>query len=187
MPDYKGGNDANSANAPWCILGFRLIFDPNKVLLLGTAGETTEDGIGYNTMGLYYRIYEPIMTAMTYDATMESVTVIRGNGITSYQPIQVITTVPLGASAPNLSYTLTQSSGQGLSFDSNSASPIAIDAVANPQRIVIPDMTGVPAGTYSFTVTATDSPTSLTASYILDVVVTDPCLMSAISIAAMID
>ena len=75
MPAYNN-------SVPWCILGFRLIFDPTKVILLGTAGETTENHSGYNTMGLYYRILAP-MTGMTYDTNMESVTVSRGNGITT--------------------------------------------------------------------------------------------------------
>ena len=73
------------SNLPWCLLGFKLTYDINKVVLLGTAGEQLESGLGYNTMGFYYR-YLKSMTAMSFDAPTETVTIITTGSVFN-QPV----------------------------------------------------------------------------------------------------
>ena len=88
--------------------------------------------------------------------------------------MQAITITPIDANpAPDISYTVTGLSHSGLNFNAQSTNPVSIgpSTPSVPPPIVLPDLTGVIADTYTFTITATDSITSISATYILEVVI----------------
>ena len=96
--------------------------------------------------------------------------------------MQAITITPIDANpAPDISYTVTGLSHSGLNFNAQSANPVSIGTIdpstpSVPPPIILPDLTGVSADTYTFTITATDSITSISAAYILEVVIEIPPL-----------
>ena len=96
--------------------------------------------------------------------------------------MQVVALTPIHAGpTPIISYTVTGLSYADPNFNAQSTDPVSIGTVdpstpSVPPPIVLPDLTGVSVDTYTFTITATDSITSISATYILEVVIEIPPL-----------
>ena len=127
----------------------------------------------------------PPLSALNFNDATVSVTRVRSDPSFN-QPMQAVTIVPFDADpVPDISYTVTGLSHSGLNFNTQSTDPVSIGTIdpstpSVPPPIVLPDLTGVSADTYTFTITATDSFTSILGTYVFEVVILDPCLITPI-------
>ena len=65
---------------------------------------------------------------------------------------------------------------------------MTLDSTSSPSNIKIPDLTGIPEGTYTFTIKAFfDGDNTIKANYKFKIILTDPCANTEINIEAISD